>query len=64
MKEVYRFFVNGDIVFGKILRDKMLLKCDNYYKLRFFSSIILFIFFMDLVQRYIVLDFNVEDFVK
>lgn len=49
MKEVYRFFVNGDIVFGKILRDKMLLKCDNYYKLRFFSSIILFIFFMDLV---------------
>lgn len=48
MKEVYRFFVNGDIVFGKIFRDKMLFKCENYYRSRIFLGINYFMFFLDL----------------
>ncbi|EDO39513.1 predicted protein [Nematostella vectensis] len=32
MKEVYRLLCNGDLYVGKILRGKMLPKCDNYYK--------------------------------
>lgn len=31
MKEVNRLVTNGDLYIGKILRSKMLLKCDNYY---------------------------------
>ena len=31
MKEVYRLICNGDLYVGKILRNKMLPKCDNYY---------------------------------
>lgn len=31
MKEVYRLLCNGDLYIGKILRSKMLPKCDNYY---------------------------------
>ena len=31
MKEVYRLVANGDLYIGKILRNKMLQKCDNYY---------------------------------
>lgn len=31
MKEVYRLVSNGDLYIGKILRNKMLQKCDNYY---------------------------------
>lgn len=38
MKEVYRLLVNGDLVLGKILRDKMLPKCDHYYRSRTASA--------------------------
>lgn len=64
MKEVYRFFVNGDIVFGKIFRDKMLFKCENYYRLRILLGVVYFMVVVDLFQKYIVLDFYVEEFVK
>lgn len=64
MKEVYRLLVNGDIVLGKILRDKMLPKCDNYYKSRSPSSNTSPTLPMDPAQRYTVLDFNAEDLAK
>lgn len=64
MKEVYRLLVNGDIVLGKILRDKMLPKCDNYYKSRSPSSNTPPTLPMDPAQRYTVLDFNAEDLAK
>lgn len=64
MKEVYRLLVNGDIVLGKILRDKMLPKCDNYYRSRSPSGGVHPMVVVDPTQKYTVLDFHAEDLAK
>ena len=63
MKEVYRLLVNGDIVLGKILRNKMLPKCENYYRSRSPSNNVPHVS-DSLSQRYTVLDFHAEDLAK
>lgn len=64
MKEVYRLLVNGDIVLGKILRDKMLPKCENYYRSRTSSGINHPMPPLDPSQKYTVLDFHAEELAK
>ena len=63
MKEVYRLLVNGHIVLGKILRDKMLPKCENYYRSRSPSAIV-HPTIPDPSQKYTVLDFHAEEMAK
>lgn len=65
MKEIYRLLVNGDIVLGKILRNKMLPKCENYYRSRSSSAVVPPMIPVDSSsQKYTVLDFNAEDLAK
>ena len=64
MKEVYRLLVNGDVVLGKILRDKMLPKCEHYYRSRSSSSVIPPTIPIDPTQKYTVLDFHAEELAK
>lgn len=63
MKEVYRLLVNGHVVLGKILRDKMLPKCENYYRSRSLSGFVHPVF-PDPTQKYTVLDFHAEELAK
>lgn len=64
MKEVYRLLVNGDIVLGKILRDKMLPKCENYYRSRSPSAHVHPVIILDPSRKYSVLDFHAEELAK
>lgn len=63
MKEVYRLLVNGHIVLGKILRDKMLPKCENFYRSRSPSAFVHPVT-VDPSQKYTVLDFHAEELAK
>ena len=63
MKEVCRLLVNGHIVLGKILRDKMLPKCENYYRSRSPSATVHPVI-PDPSQKYTVLDFHAEELAK
>ena len=63
MKEIFRLLVNGHIVLGKILREKMLPKCEHYYRSRSPSSIIHPVI-PDPSQNYSVLDFHAEELAK
>ena len=64
MKEVYRLLVNGDVVLGKILRDKMLPKCENYYRSRTASGTVHPMISVDPSHKYTVLDFHAEELAK
>lgn len=63
MKEVYRLLISGHVVLGKILRDKMLPKCENYYRSHSLSMPVYHVV-PDPSQKYTVLDFHAEDVAK
>lgn len=63
MKEIYRLLVNGHIVLGKILREKMLPKCEHYYKSRSPPTNVHPVI-PDPSQKYTVLDFHAEELAK